>query len=394
MWVASEKSNARIRLVGNDQEQADSRVFNAIDEAIKLSPLWKNSVNVIRHHIELPNGSTIDSVPVDPGGEAGGNDDMLEWTELWAATQTAHKKMWAELTLSPTKFGQSFRWVDTYAGYSGESEILESLYAQGVQKELQIDLGIPELEAYANRAARLFVLWNTIPRLNWQTKEYYAQETTNLTDNEFRRMHGNQWVTSTQTFVPKEWWNACQVKSLRPIENSFPMVIALDAGVSSDCFGMLMLSRHDVKDDKDNVRHILTPRYARAWIPPKGGQLDFNGEIESELRRLVNENYVAQVCYDPYQLHSFCKRLQREVRTNFSEFSQGQDRAVADKQLRDLIIARQIEHQGESDLSDHIANANSKVEGEHLRLVKRSQNLKIDLAVCLSMASARILRLW
>jgi phage terminase large subunit-like protein len=394
MWMAFSKPGARIRLVGNDLKQADSRVFYAITESIRLNPEWRASIKTIQHKVYLPNDSIIESVAVDPGGEAGGNDDMLEWTELWAATQTAHKKLWAELTLSPTKFGQSFRWIDTYAGYSGESEILESLYAQGVQKELQIDLGIPGLEVYADRNARLFVLWNTQVRLDWQTQEYYRQETTSLTDSEFRRMHKNEWITSSDTFVPAEWWNACKVTNAPPVETHLPMVIALDAGVSSDCFGMLMLSRRDVKDGKGNVRHILTPRYARAWKPPKGGQLDFDSEIEPELRRLVKENYIAQVCYDPYQLHSFCTRLQRDMKVHFSEFNQGTDRAIADKQLRDLIIARQIEHQGEAELTEHVTNANAKTEGEHLRLVKRSATMKIDLAVCLGMASARILKLW
>jgi phage terminase large subunit-like protein len=303
--------------------------------------------------------------------------------------------MWSELTLSPTKFGQSFRWTDTYAGYTGESEILESLYTQGVKEGKRLDLGIDGLEAYAN--GRLFVLWNTQPRLAWQTQEYYRQESSTLTQSEFDRMHGNQWVSSEQTFVPREWWDACQVKTLSPIERHHPVVVSLDAGVSNDCFAMVALSRRDERREKENTVEIKSfpqVRYARAWKPPKGGKLDFDNAIEPELRRLCETYHVIEVCYDEYQLHSFCTSLARKLKTFFRPFPQGTDRLIADKGLQDLIRERRIEHQGEPELAEHIQNANARTEGDKLRIVKRSGLMKIDLAVALSMASDRILRLW
>lgn len=379
-WVAFTVENARIRFVGNDLKQADSRVFSALTTAIDLNPEWRASVRVKLHTVTFPNGSIIESVPVDPAGEAGGNDDMLEWTELWAAQSNAHQKLWAELTLSPTKFGRSFRWVDTYAGYTGESKILESLYEQGVKGGRQLDSGIEGLEAYANDAARLFVLWNTVWRLPWLTKEYYAQEAATLSESEFARMHRNQWVSSEQTFIPREWWDACRAATIQPLDADTPIVIGLDAGISNDCFAMVATSKGAGKTQV---------RYARKWTPPSGGKIDFR-EPEAELRRLIASYTVAEVCYDPYQLHDFAMRLQGEGLAVFKEFGQGVDRLVADKQLYDMILARSIEHSGEPDLSEHIQNANAKTEGDKLRIVKRSETLKIDLAVALSMANYRI----
>lgn len=389
-WVAMNTQRARIRFVGNDLKQADSRVFNALTEAINLSPEWKKTIAVKQHTVTFTQtGSVIESVPVDPAGEAGGNDDMLEWTELWAAKSTAHQKLWAELTLSPTKFGKSFRWVDTYAGYSGESKILESLYEQGVKQGRRLDLSfdgndLTGLEVYANDAARLFVLWNTVPRLAWLTPEYYAQEAVTLTESEFLRMHRNQWVSSEQTFVPREWWDACRAATLPALDPRTPIVVALDAGISNDCFAMVAVSREETR---------VRVRYAQKWTPPKGGKLDFS-VVESELRRLAESHNIAEVCYDPYQLHDFCKRLQRENLCFFREFNQGQDRLIADKQLFDMIRERTIEHSGEPDLAEHIQNANAKTEGDKaLRIVKRGEQLKIDLAVALSMATHRITKL-
>lgn len=380
MWTAFSRRYAKIRLVGNDLRQADSRVFNALSDAIKLNSEWQG-VRVIRHRVELENGSVIEAVPIDPSGEAGGNDDMVEWTELWAATSDAHEKMWAELTLSPTKFGRSFRWVDTYAGYSGKSKLLEGLYQLAVKDQEPLDLGLPGLECYAK--GRLFVLWNTKPQLSWQTDEYYQQQAVDLTDSEFSRMHRNQWVSPTQTYVPREWWDACKVEKLP--EDDGRWVIALDAGVSDDCFAMVGVTRRKGKTEV---------RYARKWSAPPKGKLDY-APIDTELRRLLAEHPVLEVTYDPYQLHDFCTRLRNSIRTCFvREFSQGADRIIADKDLYDAIRDRNIQHRGEPDLAEHIQNADAKAEGDSkLRIVKRSQTLKVDLAVALSMASARATKL-
>ncbi|OGC94596.1 MAG: hypothetical protein A2W25_02400 [candidate division Zixibacteria bacterium RBG_16_53_22] len=380
-YVAFTKPNARIRFVGNDLKQADSRVFNALTTAIDLNPQWKSEITVRQHTLIFPNGSIIESVPVDPAGEAGGNDDMIEWTELWAATHKAHVKLWNELTLSPTKFGESFRWVDTYAGYSGESEVLESLYKLAVIDGQPLDLGLAGLEVFSNR--RFFCLWNTKPLLSWLTPEYYAQEAAMLTDNEFRRLHKNEWVSSSETFVPLEWWTACKVASMPPVERN-PVVIALDAGISDDAFAMVAVSRENKQ---------VRVRYAKAWRPPKDGQVDFRN-VETELKRLVGIYNVAEVCYDPYQLHDFCKRLQRDGVAFFKEFSQGTDRLIADKSLYDMIRDRTIEHDGNAELTEHIQNANAKTEGDKaMRIVKRSASGKIDCAVALSMANYRICKL-
>ena len=67
---------------------------------------------------------------------------------------------------------------------------------------------------------------------------------------------------------------------------------------------------------------------------------------------------------------------------------------MADKQLLDLITARKALHDGNKELRAHIDNADRKSDGTgKLRIVKRSETQKVDLAVALSMAVAECLRL-
>jgi phage terminase large subunit-like protein len=375
-----------IKIVANDLKQADSRVAFYARRALELNKSFSDwKVKPSGYSVTTPDRTVIEAIPVDPKGEAGGNDDLIIFSELWAANQTAAQRMWTEMTLSPTKYGYSQRWVETYAGFSGESPLLEQLYETGVKQGRLLDVGIPGLELYANDTARLLCLWNTEPRLPWQTSEYYAQEAAILTPGEFERVHRNQWATSESTFVPYEWWAACE-DEMPHFDVAAPVVCGMDAGVSSDTFALVGVSRIE---DKTYVR------FCRVWKPPKQGKIDF-GEIDDFIRdELVKTYNVVQIAYDPHQLHDMATRLRKDAVTWMYEFKQANPRLNADKALYDVIRDRKIIHSGDPTLTEHIRNANSKSTGDidKLRIVKRAEHLKIDAAVALSMANSEARRL-
>jgi len=186
LWRAFQVDWGSVYVVANDLKQADSRVSYYMRRAIELNPAMGGvKVKPSGYKITTPGKSTIEAIPIDPKGEAGSNADMIIFSELWGAKQSAAKQMWSEMTLSPLKFGLSQRWVETYAGFEGESPILEMLYNQGVNEGQRLDLSYEDtetgefydltgLQVYANPAARLFCLWNDRPWLPWQTPEYYC----------------------------------------------------------------------------------------------------------------------------------------------------------------------------------------------------------------------------
>lgn len=389
MWFAWRKPFSSIKVLGNDLKQAESRTYEYMRRAVLLRPDWRESIRVNNYKMYLPNNSVIEAIPVDPTGEAGGNDDLVLYTELWGWKSQKHRQMWTESTLSPTKYGMSMRWCESYAGYSGESPILEQLYESAVKHGRVIDA---DFEMYADDPARLFALWNTKPNLPWQTPAYYAQEAAALTDTEFARVHRNEWGTSTAPFVPIEWWEACRA-DLPPIAPHQSMVVAMDAATTNDCFAIVAVTRSG---------EVVQVRHARKWTPPQGGKLDFSNPAnpgdpetpEGYLRWLARTYAVAEFTFDPYQLHDLASRLRREGVGHFREFNQSAPRLVADKQLYDLIRDRRIAHDGSfSDLREHLQNANRKDDGDKLRIIKRSEHQKIDLTVALSMASSEAKRL-
>ncbi len=392
-------------IIANDLKQADSRVSHYIRRAIQLNPKMQKRYKQQGYKITTPSGSFIEAIPIDPSGEAGSNADQMTWSELWGANEGAKQNMWAEMTNSPTKHGKSFRWVESYAGFAEEAELLYSLYELGVRQGhllwpdrlYNVTGSAPEpLELYVNDSARMLCMWNTKPRCPWQTPDYYAAEAKVLQPNQFERIHRNQWVSSTETFVPMEWWESCRrdPKEWPEVPKNHPHIIALDAAVSGDCFGLWMGCRHPQKPDE------ILVQYAQKWTPPHRGKIDFQGSEEHPgpelvVRRLIKDYNVIEVAYDPHELHDLSTRLMREHLAWFRAFSQGEDRLIADAQMKDLIRDRRIWHRGEQDLAEHIQNADAADDKQDrkLRIVKRAESMKIDLAVSQSMGVAELLRL-
>src|SRR3990167_4427739 len=247
---------ASIKVIANDLKQADSRVAFYLRRAIQLNPRMRDYIKIINYKISFPNYSIIEAIPIDPAGEAGGNDDLIIFSELWAAQHKAIQRMWTEATLSPTKFGKSQRWIETYAGFNGESPILERLYERGKSGE-KLDLSytdelgqfhdLSDLEIY--KEGGMLMLWNNVPRLPFQTQEYYQEEESTLLPSEFARVHRNSWVSSVQKFVEKTWWTECY-EPLPGLDKKELGILAADANKGSestqpaDCFALILVTRH------------------------------------------------------------------------------------------------------------------------------------------------------
>jgi hypothetical protein len=192
------------------------------------------------------------------------------------------------------------------------------------------------------------------------------------------------------------WWYACQRKQedWPAVPKNHAQIVALDAAVSGDCFGITMGCRHP------EIHNEILTQFVQKWKPGLDGKINFQGTEENPgpelvLRKLIKDYNIIEVAYDPNQLHDMATRLSQEGLAWFHPFNQGNERLVADQGLLDLIRDRRIWHRGEPDLADHIQNADAQIDKEDrkLRLVKRAEKLKIDLAVCESMMCHELMRL-
>jgi phage terminase large subunit-like protein len=88
-------------------------------------------------------------------------------------------------------------------------------------------------------------------------------------------------------------------------------------------------------------------------------------------------------------------RLTKEGLAWFRAFGQVNDRLISDSGIRTLFRDRKFWHRGEKDLRDNVQNADAKVDSEDrkIRIVKRAEQLKIDILISASMGAHEILRL-
>src|SRR3990167_203674 len=231
-------------------------------------------------------------------------------------------------------------------------------------------------------------------------QDYAAKRRQSLTEQEARVLLEALWedLEDTSHFLPSMLlWDLCQT-TIPTLDAYTPIVVSLDGAGTYDNFGITAVGPH-----WEEARHAtdVAFRFVEAWTADQGpinfmGTEDYPGP-ERRLRWLINNFNVVQVCFDPAQLHDMAQRLgvPGDGLAWFSEFSQAAERLVADKRLLDLIIQRRAQHDGNPSLRQHIENADKKEDPEtrRLRIVKRHEALKIDLAVSGSMAAHRCLEL-
>jgi hypothetical protein len=398
-------ANTYIACLANDKKQSGDRLYNPIFVCFRLhrqfGGIFKD-VNANLTQVILPNYTKIEAVPCDAPGEAGGQPMASFWSELWGFEHENKRRLWTEMTVPPTLYGRAFRWVESYAGFTGESELLENLYSTGFKNgipvpEFEYLTGVDGPVVRMNEAAGVFCYWDTEPRMIWQTPEYYQQEANILDPVEMDRIHRNRWSSARGTFLQPEWWDACEDNALMPLKDgdSTPVVVGIDMAVSKDCAAIVAVTRDPFRPDT----HAAI-RAVRVFSPKDNG-----GTINQELTigAVIKDwhkrwNVIAWV-YDPREMAKMAQDYSRSNLGWFLPMGQQTPRAISDKELHDMVMHRQIRwsrnntegdvgYKGgpENTLYRHITQAGSDTSGGAYRLAKLATKVHIDAAVAASMA--------
>jgi hypothetical protein len=237
-------------LCANDFDQSVGRVFEAVRRIIEASPLLRAAnPRITANKISFPEfGATITAIPSDYAGAAGGNPTISCFDELWAYTSERSRRLWDEMVPPPTR-KIACRLTVTYAGFEGESALLEELYKRGLQQPL---IGS---DLYAGDGLLMF--WSHVPIAPWQTVEWIAQMRGQLRPNAFLRMVENRFVTTESVFVDMDWWDACVDKDAKPIlaDKAAPVWVGVDASVKRDSTAVVAVTF----DTKAKKVRLLAP---------------------------------------------------------------------------------------------------------------------------------------
>ena len=152
-WFAETRGRGEIYCLANDYEQAQGRVYQSLADSLALRPGYDVQRRAIpgqwrvldREATHWPTGTKVKASASDYKGQAGANPTLTLWSELWGYSSEQARRLYEEMTPVPTR-RNSIRWIETYAGFDDESDLLWSLYEQAMAGR---QLMASELPGYA-----------------------------------------------------------------------------------------------------------------------------------------------------------------------------------------------------------------------------------------------------
>uniref|UniRef100_A0A6M3XNA8 Putative terminase n=1 Tax=viral metagenome TaxID=1070528 RepID=A0A6M3XNA8_9ZZZZ len=381
-WAYNIEPPNEVITVANKRDQAIARGFKALKEFIYRNPRLQAEIDRdTEKEIRLKNGTTILAIPNDFAGEAGSNHGLTTWDELWGFKTERDQNLYDELTPVPTR-KNSIRLITTYAGFEGESQLLEDLYhtvfnPNGTVKE---DIGRPFSEDFpVYTKGELFMYWDHEARMPWQTPEYYKSQRQQLRVNNYLRLHQNLWVSSESGLFDMDKWDECVDPGHRPPlpDKTIQLWVGVDVSTKKDRSAVVSVYR-----DGDKVK--LGPK--RWWQPSPGDPMDLEETMEAYILEL-NSNYtILNIKFDPWQFHRSAITLKKKG-LPMQEYGQsGPAMTEAGQNIYDLVQYGNIVLYECKDMRYEATCSIAKETSRGLRIMKEKSTQKIDQIVALAMA--------
>lgn len=360
--------------VANDLEQAQGRVFQAIGRIIEASPMLAGDAIINANKITFTSsGSTIIAIASDYAGAAGANPTIVVFDELWGYISERSHRLWDELVPPPTR-KIACRLTVTYAGFEGESNLLEGLHKRGLKgKQIAPDL-------YEQPGMLMF--WTHRHTAPWQTAEWVAQMRDQLRPNAFLRLIENRWVSSDSTFVDMAWWDKCVSADATPsiADQQLSIWVGVDASVKRDSTAVVACTW-------DNETKKVRLIWHKIFQPSSAAPLDFEATVEATLLELKQRFRVREVRYDPYAMQSTAQRLLK-AGVKMIEYPQSQANITeASTNLYELIKAGNLIAYKDAAIRLAIQRAIAVEMPRGWKITKEKTSHKIDVVVALGMAA-------
>jgi phage terminase large subunit-like protein len=360
--------------VANDLEQAQGRVFQAIKRIVAATPALADEATIYQSKIEFAEtGATITAIASDYAGAAGANPCVSTFDELWGVTSERGHRLWDEMVPPPTR-KIACRLTTTYAGFEGESALLEGLYKRGLAGE-QV---APALYAQPG----MLMLWTHDFTAPWQTDEWREQMRGQLRPNAYLRLVENRWVTSESTFVDMAWWDRCVDTDATPriADQRLPVWLGVDASVKRDSTAIVACTWNNELKKAVLIAH-------RIFQPTQADHLDFEATIEATLLEMKRRLSVREVRFDPYQMQASAQRLTgRGVK--MVEFPQSVPNLTeASTNLYELIKANNLIAYPDAAIRLAVQRTIAIETPRGWRIAKEKASHKIDVVVALGMAA-------
>ena len=355
----------------NDYDQSVGRVFAAIRRIIEASPLLREA-KITTDKITIA-GAVIIAIPSNYASAAGSNHVVAVFDELWAYSNERLRRLFDELVPPPTR-RIACRLTVTYAGFEGESALLEELYNRGLQ--------LPQVAPNLFAGDGMLMFWSHDPVAPWQTDAWVAEMRRSLRPNQFLRMIENRFVTTESSFVEMSAWDRCVNAGLGHAvsDRGLSIWVGVDASIKRDSTAIVATTW----DQKAQQVRLVTHR---VFQPSPEEPLDFEATIERTLLDLHERFLLRKVLFDPYQMQATAQRLTR-AGLRIEEFPQSlANLTTASQNLFELIQGQNLLAYPDAGIRLAISRAVAIETPRGWRITKDKQSHKIDVVTALAMAA-------
>jgi hypothetical protein len=366
--------------LANDLEQAQSRVFQAIRRIVEASPLLMHEAKITADKIIFPAfyNATISAIASDYASAAGANPTISVLDELWAFISERSHRLFDEMIPPPTR-KIACRLTVTYAGFEGESTLLQTLYKRGLAQ--------PQIGSDLHAGDGLLMFWSHTPIAPWQTEAWLAEMRRSLRTNQYLRMIENRFVTSESSFIDMSAWDRCVRPDLGHVVGDRGLVIyvGVDASTKRDSTAIVATTWDEGAQQVRLVFH-------RIFQPTPEDPLNFEATVEACLLDLHQRFNVTRVLFDPYQMASSAQRL-TQAGLKIEEFPQTVPNLLAASQnLYELIQSGNIVAYPDAQMRLAVSRAVALESSRGWRIAKEKQSHRIDVVVALAMSALAAVR--
>ncbi len=370
-------TGSEIYLLGPDREQAELVIYGKIKKAIRLHPQLRKACKIEKRQIVHRVTENFIKAMACSSTNVGLTPTLTVFDELWRFTSQEAQDMWNELTNLPsaTDDKMNLNLVVSYAGRAeDEGGILHGLYQRGMAQQDGTEPKDPKFlfRWYGEE------LYSQIP---WVTESYLKSQRTRLHPAVYARLHQNEWVSGSESFISPDIIDQCTNTEHRAgTDFAGPVVIAVDAALKHDTSAVVVVGRGD--DESKSLALIDH----RCFTPVKNQTLDLQNTVEKAILDFAKHYQVKRVVYDPFQFQRSAQTLKKaglqvqeipQTASTCTEFSE---------LLLDLLNSRKLILYPDPVVRQHLLNARIKQTDRGVRIVKGKSSQKIDLAVALAMA--------
>jgi phage terminase large subunit-like protein len=370
-----------------DRDQAKI-VFGTARRMVEMQPELSDILKLYRDSIYNPaTGTTYRALSAEAFTKEGLNPTLVAFDELHAQP---NRELFDVMSLAMGARKSPLLVAITTAGVktdnSGRDSLCFGLYEYG-KRVVSGEIDDPSFFFAwweSNGDHRLEQTWNAAnPGFNdIVAAEDFASAVNRTPEAEFRTKRLNQWVSTSDTWLPAGTWD--NLAAPREVEQGASIVLAFDGSFNGDCTAIVGVT-------VEESPHVFV---VDMWEKPDGEAADWQvpvADVEASIRAACKRWQVEEIACDPYRWARTFQILEDEG-LPVVLFPQNASRMTpATTRFYESVMNKNLTHDGDPRLARHVANATLRVDSRGSRLAKEAKNStrRIDLAVASVMGLER-----